>query len=150
MVNKLFSCLFISLFSLSLHASNGRDTIADLNSFLGGVTGVKKSEMGFPEGFEMSETGVITVDTAIEKGVYFFELMALTPDESHFIVNVKYDKLSNPTKIIVNADKIDMATGLRKDGMIWVVVLVSLVVFAGLISYLVILDRKVSKLEKAA
>lgn len=150
MVNKLFSILFISLFSITLHASNGRDTIADLNSMLGGVTGVKKSEKGFPNGFEMSESGVITVDTAIEKGVYYFELMALTPDESHFIVNIKYDNLTNPTKVIVNSDKIDMATGLRKDGMIWVVVLVSLVVFAGLISYLVILDRKVSKLEKAA
>ncbi|MBL0913672.1 MAG: CcmD family protein [Bacteroidia bacterium] len=50
----------------------------------------------------------------------------------------------------VIADKIEMATGLRKDGMIWVVVTVSMVVFAVLIGYLVLLDRKVRKIEKAA
>lgn len=150
MLNKLFSLVLICFSFLSLNAFAQRDTIADLNNMLGGVTGVKKSERGFPNGFELSETGVITVDTSIEKGIYAFELMALTPDESHFIVNLKYDNTSERTKIIVNSDKIDMANGLRKNGMIWVVVCVSLVVFAGLITYLLILDRKLNKLEKIA
>lgn len=53
-------------------------------------------------------------------------------------------------KVTVVADKIEMATGLRKDGMIWVVVAVSMIVFAVVIGYLVLLDRKVARIEKAS
>ncbi len=41
-----------------------------------------------------------------------------------------------------------MADQLRADGKIWVVVLVIAVVFAGIIVYLVRLDRQLSKVEK--
>lgn len=43
---------------------------------------------------------------------------------------------------------VEMADQLRADGKIWVVVLVLSVVFAGIITYLIRLDRQVSKLEK--
>ena len=43
---------------------------------------------------------------------------------------------------------IDMATGLRSSGKIYVVVLVMLVLFFGVAAYLFILDRKISRLEK--
>lgn len=46
------------------------------------------------------------------------------------------------------AQEVEMADRLRADGKIWVVVLVIAVVFAGLIVYLVRLDRQVSRLEK--
>lgn len=45
-------------------------------------------------------------------------------------------------------DDIDMATGLRSSGKIYVVVLVMLVLFLGVASYLFILDRKITRLEK--
>ncbi|MCC9167770.1 hypothetical protein LN893_13035 [Pontibacter sp. XAAS-A31] len=44
--------------------------------------------------------------------------------------------------------EVEMADTLRQDGKIYVVVVVLLTVLAGLIVYLVSLDRKVSKLEK--
>ena len=43
---------------------------------------------------------------------------------------------------------VEMADKLRADGKIWVVVLVLAVVFAGIITYLIRLDRQVTKLEK--
>ncbi|AKD05583.1 hypothetical protein PKOR_07785 [Pontibacter korlensis] len=43
---------------------------------------------------------------------------------------------------------VEMADTLRQDGKIYVVVVVLLTVLAGLIVYLITLDRKVSKLEK--
>lgn len=43
---------------------------------------------------------------------------------------------------------VEMADKLRADGKIWVVVLVLSVVFAGIIVYLIRLDRQVGKLEK--
>ncbi|MCY7356707.1 MAG: CcmD family protein [Rudanella sp.] len=44
---------------------------------------------------------------------------------------------------------IEMADQLRADGKIWVVVLVIALVFAGIVAYLVRLDRQLSKVEEA-
>ena len=43
---------------------------------------------------------------------------------------------------------VEMADGLRANGKIYVVVLVVVTILAGLILYVVRLDRKISKLEK--
>jgi hypothetical protein len=49
---------------------------------------------------------------------------------------------------IATEPEVEMADTLRQDGKIYVVVVVLLTVLAGMIIYLVTLDRKVSKLEK--
>ena len=41
-----------------------------------------------------------------------------------------------------------VATGLRADGKIWVVMAVCITILVGLIFYVISLDRKISKLEK--
>lgn len=43
---------------------------------------------------------------------------------------------------------VEMATGLRSSGKIYVVVLVIVLLFVGLAVYLISIDRKVRKLEK--
>lgn len=43
---------------------------------------------------------------------------------------------------------IEMASGLRSSGKIYVVVIGLVVIFVGLIIYLFTIDRKISKLEK--
>ena len=43
---------------------------------------------------------------------------------------------------------VEMADALRQNGKIYVVVAVILAIFAGIIIYLIRLDRKISKLEK--
>ena len=43
---------------------------------------------------------------------------------------------------------VDMADTMRKEGKIYVVVAVILTIFAGIIFYLIRLDRKISRLEK--
>ena len=43
----------------------------------------------------------------------------------------------------------EMADALRKDGKIYVVVLVLATIFAGIILFMVRLDREISKLEKS-
>lgn len=42
----------------------------------------------------------------------------------------------------------EMADALRKDGKIYVVILVLATIFAGIIAFVVHLDRKISKIEK--
>ena len=46
------------------------------------------------------------------------------------------------------ANGVEMADRLRADGKIWVVVAVIAAVFAGIILYLIRLDRQIGKLEK--
>jgi uncharacterized transporter YbjL len=45
-------------------------------------------------------------------------------------------------------EEIKMADKMRADGKIWVVVAVIITVFIGIITYLVLLDRKISRIEK--
>ncbi len=45
-------------------------------------------------------------------------------------------------------EEVQMADQMRADGKIWVVVAVIAVVFVGIIVYLVLLDRKIRKIEK--
>lgn len=49
---------------------------------------------------------------------------------------------------LAQAGEIEMADRLREDGKIWVVVGVILLIFAGIIAYLVRLELKIGKLEK--
>lgn len=43
---------------------------------------------------------------------------------------------------------VEMATGLYQSGKIYVVVIVMALIFVGIIGYLILLDRKITKLEK--
>ena len=54
------------------------------------------------------------------------------------------------TNIVLFAqdEPVTMADKLRSNGKIYVVVAVILIIFAGIIIYLIRLDRKISKLEK--
>lgn len=47
-----------------------------------------------------------------------------------------------------NAAPVEMATGLYQSGKIYVVVIVMSLIFIGIAGYLIVLDRKISKLEK--
>jgi len=46
------------------------------------------------------------------------------------------------------SNQIEMATGMRSSGKIYVVVGVILIVFIGLFIYLVTIDKRISRLEK--
>lgn len=56
--------------------------------------------------------------------------------------------LSVTTAFAQSAEAPEMADGLRSDGKIYVVVAVVGLIVAGLLLYLITLDRKVSKLEQ--
>ncbi|CAN5351812.1 hypothetical protein BH10BAC1_BH10BAC1_12200 [soil metagenome] len=43
---------------------------------------------------------------------------------------------------------VEMATGLYQSGKIYVVVIVIAIIFVGIVGYLIMLDRKISILEK--
>ena len=49
---------------------------------------------------------------------------------------------------LANAQGIEMADKMKESGKIYVVIAVMLTILAGLVLYLIRLDRKISKLEK--
>jgi CcmD family protein len=49
---------------------------------------------------------------------------------------------------LVAQEEVGMADTLRSEGKIYVVVAIMLVIFAGIVAYLFLIDRKVSRLEK--
>lgn len=59
-----------------------------------------------------------------------------------------------PTSIFIlftlfaNAQDVEMADKMKESGKIYVVIAVMLAILAGLVLYLIRLDRKISKLEK--
>lgn len=50
--------------------------------------------------------------------------------------------------IFANAQDVEMADKMKESGKIYVVIAVMLTILAGLVLYLIRLDRKISKLEK--
>lgn len=50
--------------------------------------------------------------------------------------------------MLAQGPKVEMADTLRANGKIYVVVLVVGIIFAGIVSYLIWIDRKLSRLEK--
>jgi hypothetical protein len=50
--------------------------------------------------------------------------------------------------VMAQDNSVEMADTMRSNGKIYVVVAVILTIFAGIILYLIRLDRKISKLEK--
>ena len=72
-------------------------------------------------------------------------------------MNLKMKKMYKTILILVAAlsqfslfaqTEVEMADTLRSEGKIYVVVAIMLVIFVGLIGYLFLMDRKVSRLEK--
>lgn len=51
-------------------------------------------------------------------------------------------------QLMAQSEDVEMATGLRSSGKIYVVVLIVSVIFIGLAIYLFSIDRRVKKLEK--
>lgn len=49
---------------------------------------------------------------------------------------------------MLTAQSIEMADTMRSEGKIYVVVAILLLIFIGLITYLILLDRKITKIEK--
>jgi len=64
------------------------------------------------------------------------------------IVFLTFIFISSASVFAQGSLKVEMADQMRADGKIYVVVAVVLIVFIGMIFYLINLDRKISKIEQ--
>lgn len=133
---------------------NNGDTILNLNSLNNGIKSYQVPEESkkiiIANGLEVKTGGVvvIAVDTLLKKD-FSFDVKTNASDKEWYENTIKIQvKNNNITLINVTSDKIEMATGFRKEGKIYVVVAVSMILFGIIILYLIFMERKVKKLER--
>lgn len=131
------------------------DTIVNLNSL---NNGIKKYQISKEDslvivnnGLAIQKGGTITLvtDSLLKKNFSFF--IKTFAADNEWYENTAKIHVRNGVIVLVNitTDKIEMATGFRKEGKIYVVVAVSMILFFTVIFYLIYLERKVKKLEKS-
>jgi len=126
------------------------DTLVDLNKQLGGIIDVTVAKgTVVPEAIEITPAGLIILKSPdlLKADSYHFEVKASAPEDGVYIINVKIRRDGEKLTTTIISDKIDMATGFRKEGKIYVVVAISLILFVVLVTYLVLLDRRIRKLN---
>lgn len=140
-----------SLFSfLSLHAQSGNDTLINFNTLLGGARSITMpQDQQLPEGITLHPEGLLLgVDSLLlsRESPLNFKVEAGNGDVYEIQAQVR--RKNGRTFWIIQTDRIEMATGWRKDGKIWVVVAVSVIVFLAILAFLLYLERRLSRLEK--
>jgi hypothetical protein len=131
------------------------DTIVNLNSLNNGITKLQISDESKKaianNGLKLDEkAGVVTLeDIDLLKQDFSFDVKTFANDNEWYENTIKVKVKDGDIRLInVTSDKIEMATGFRKEGKIYVVIAVSLILFFTVIFYLVYLERKTRKLEK--
>lgn len=130
------------------------DTVVNLNSLNNGIKSFQlpkeSKNIMTQNGLDTLKGGIIILvnDTLLKKN-FGFDIKTFANDNEWYIntINIKVNN-GDIGLIHVSSDKIEMATGFRKEGKIFVVVGVSMILFFVIISYLIALERKTKRLEK--
>ncbi len=126
------------------------DTLIDLNKVNGGIVKFQIADDDNLKlnnsGFEIINPGIIILkDTSLISN-FQVEIKSFASDDEWYINTVKFNVENRTNLIYIQSDKIEMATGWRKDGKIMVVIAVVMILFFTVIGYLFYLDRKINKL----
>jgi hypothetical protein len=126
------------------------DTLIDLNKVNGGIVKFQIAEDDKLKlnnsGFEIINPGIIILKDISLISNFQVEIKSFASDDEWYINTVKYNVENRNNLIYIQSDKIEMATGWRKDGKIMVVIAVVMILFFTVIGYLFYLDRKINKL----
>jgi uncharacterized membrane protein len=98
----------------------------------------------------LSNPGIVTVKDPNKLRLPFVvEIKTFANDNEWYINTLQVSANSSQTPTVyVSAAKIEMATGFRKDGKIYVVITVVGILFAIVLIYLFYLGRKTAALQK--
>jgi len=122
------------------------DTLVNLNRLNRGVVQAQPGAATDTSVFMISADGMVIAkkDLPVHQSAETHRLSIKTmhSDRVYFDNDIFIQVDSTKTLIHVNSDEIEMATGMRADGRIWVVVISSLLIFFTLLGYLIRLERK--------
>lgn len=127
-----------------------RDTLVDLNAQLKGVKEITfPKDAIIPDAIEITPQGVIILKSTdlMKAESYAFELKAVSNIDEVYIVQVNIKRENGKYLVSTVSDKIDMATGFRAEGKIYIVVVVCLILFTVVITYLTLMDRRMRKIN---
>lgn len=131
------------------------DTVVNLNSLNNGIIKMQISEESkkiiAENGLQLDEkAAVVTLQNSdLLKNDFSFDIKTFATDNEWYENTVKIKVKNSDIRLIsVTSDKIEMATGFRKEGKIYVVIAVSMILFFTVVFYLIYLERKTKKLEK--
>ncbi len=126
------------------------DTLVNLNRLNRGVLKYQLPSEAVTalanNGLTIENPAVVIVQDPAKMGEKFtFEVKCFTNETEWYINEIVYEK----GKLLnIKSDKLEMATTWRKEGKMYVVLATVTLVFLGLFAYLLLLDRRISKLGK--
>jgi hypothetical protein len=149
------SFLLVGLMSVcpsQVFAQSAADTLLNFNSLLGGARRIAMPrEQELPEGLSLHSEGLLLgPDSLLFKQTSPLSFKVETGNGDVYEIQVQARRRGARTFLVIQTDRIEMATGWRKEGKIWVVVVVSLIVFAAIVAFLLYLERRLSRLEKGS
>lgn len=129
------------------------DTLVNLNRLNGGIVRYQISDDDrqtlMNNGLQINEKAmIVVVDPSKISNFLMLEVKSFASDHEWYINTIKLESTSKGVIVYISSDKIEMATGWRKDGKIYVVIAVVAVLFLGVIGYLFMLDSKIARLKK--
>lgn len=129
------------------------DTLVNLNRLNGGIVRYQISDDDrqtlMNNGLQINEKAmIVVVEPSKMLNFLMLEVKTFASDHEWYINTIKLESTSKGVIVYVSSDKIEMATGWRKDGKIYVVIAVVAVLFLGVIGYLFMLDSKIARLKK--
>lgn len=129
------------------------DTLVNLNRLNGGIVRYQISDDDRQtlknNGLQINEQAmIVVVEPSKMLNFLMLEVKTFASDHEWYINTIKLESTSKGVIVYVSSDKIEMATGWRKDGKIYVVIAVVAVLFLGVIGYLFMLDSKIARLKK--
>lgn len=130
------------------------DTIVNLNALNNGIKSYQISDESKKSitnnGLKITDGSVVILEfiDSLKKD-FQFDVKTVASDDEYYENTIKIKVKGNDIRLVnVTSDKIEMATGFRKEGKIYVVIAVSMILFFTVIGYLIYLERKTRKLEK--
>lgn len=130
------------------------DTIANLNALNNGIKSYQISDESKRtienNGLKITDGAIVILEfiDSLKKD-FQFDVKTIASDEETYENTIKVKVKNKDIRLVnVTSDKIEMATGFRKEGKIYVVIAVSMILFFTVIGYLIYLERKTRKLEK--
>ncbi len=130
------------------------DTIVNLNSLNNGIKSYQISEESkraiTNNGLRITEGSIVILEfiDSLKKD-FQFDIKTIASDNEYYENTIKVKVKNKDIRLVnITSDKIEMATGFRKEGKIYVVVAVSMILFFTVIGYLIYLERKTRKMEK--
>lgn len=129
------------------------DTLVNLNRLNGGIVRYQISDDDRQtlknNGLQINEQAmIVVVEPSKMLNFLMLEVKTFASDHEWYINTIKLESTSKGVIVYISSDKIEMATGWRKDGKIYVVIAVVAVLFLGVIGYLFMLDSKIARLKK--